>query len=737
MASDGDPRDPFGPVARWTDFVVAHRGRILALWVVLFLLGGFAASNLGGLLSNRFSVPGAESERGLELLKDRMNDRSDGAFTLVAQGVEGDADRAAVEEAAARAAGAVSGGKPGPLQEAGRGVVYLQIATPLENQDASKLTPRLRGAIGDIEGVTTYLSGYPAINHDTQDIFNEDLARGESIAVPIALLVMVAMFGTLGGIAVPVAFAAITIPVTLGFVWIFAHLMEMAIYVTNIVALIGLAIAVDYSMLVVFRYREELAHTEDAHEALRTTMATAGRATLFSGGVVAVGLALLVLMPLPFMRSMGVGGLLVPLVSIAASATLLPALLSVMGRGVNRLRIIPRRVLERRAAKDVTGFWHGLATSIMRRPVLWFCAAGGLMVALALPAIGLALTGGDNRGVPLTTESTRGLHVLQTTLGPGALAPHQLVVDTHRAGGATEPEVVAAQERFVAELRRDPEIIPQTIIGPALVPPDQARQANLVDADGRVFQIRVAGRHDSGEQPTMDLVDRIRDDYIPAARFPHGTTVLLSGGPAFGVDFLDRAYSAFPWLVLAVLAVAYLLLLRAFRSVVLPVKAVIMNLLSVSAAYGVLVLAFQHGWGEPFGLQQSAQIEGWIPIFLFAVLFGLSMDYEVFLLSRIREEWELRHDNEHAIAYGLEHTGRIITAAAIIMIAAFSGFLAGSFVGLQEFGLGLSAAILLDATIVRAILVPATMKLLGEWNWYLPERVRRALRLRPAPATRS
>jgi RND superfamily putative drug exporter len=721
-------------VARWTDIVVAHRGRILALWLVLFVLGGVAATNLGGLLSNRFSVPGAESERGLELLEERMGYRSDGAFTLVAADVDGAAERAAVEQAAGRAAGAVEGGSSSPLQDAGGGVVYLQITTPLDNQDASEETPRLRAAIGDVPGVETYLSGYPAINHDTQDIFNEDLARGESIAVPVALLVMVFMFGTLGGIAVPVAFAAMTIPVTLGFVWLFAHVMEMAIYVTNIVALIGLAIAVDYSMLVVFRYREELAHTEDPHEALKTTMATAGRATLFSGGVVAVGLALLVFMPLPFMRSMGVGGLLVPLVSIAASATLLPALLSVMGRGVNRLRIIPRRVLERRAARDVTGFWHGLATSIMKRPVLWFCAAGGLMLALALPAIGLALTAGDNRGVPLTTEATRGLHTLQTALGPGALAPHQIVVDTHREGGAADPEVVAAQERLVAELGGDGEIIPETIVAPAGVPAAQARQANLVDADGRVFQLRAAGRHDAGETPATELVDRIRDEFIPAARFPGGTTVLLSGGPAFGVDFLDRAYGAFPWLVLAVLVFAYLLLLRAFRSVVLPAKAVVMNLLSVSATYGVLVLAFQHGWAEPFGLQQSPQIEGWIPIFLFAVLFGLSMDYEVFLLSRIREEWEQRHDNEHAIAYGLEHTGRIITAAAIIMIAAFSGFLAGSFVGLQEFGLGLSAAILLDATIVRAILVPATMKLLGKWNWYLPERVRRVLRLRPPAA---
>jgi RND superfamily putative drug exporter len=232
----------------------------------------------------------------------------------------------------------------------------------------------------------------------------------------------------------------------------------------------------------------------------------------------------------------------------------------------------------------------------------------------------------------------------------------------------------------------------------------------------------------------MDLVHRIRNRYIPAAGFGDAR-VLVTGAPGFGVDFLAKAYGAFPWLVAAVLVLSYFLLLRAFRSIVLPVKAVLMNLLSVAATYGVLVLFFQHGWGQDLlGLKSSPQIDGWIPIFLFAVLFGLSMDYEVFLLSRMREEWDLTHDNEHAVAYGLEHTGRIITAAAIIMIAAFAGFTAGRFVGLQEFGIGLSAAILLDATIVRALLVPAAMKLLGHWNWYLPDGVRRAMRLAPAPS---
>jgi uncharacterized membrane protein YdfJ with MMPL/SSD domain len=711
----------------WTGWVIAHRRRIVAVWVVLFVIGGLGAANLGGLLSNRFSVPGSEAERGLDLLRDHMGDRSDGSFTLVAGGVDSAADKAAVVRAAARAARVVDRAKPGPPLDAGPGVVYLQIATPLENQEATKLTPQVRAAIGRVPGVRTYVTGYPAIGYDTQTIFNDDLAKGEAIAIPVALLVIVFMFGTLGGVAVPFLFALMTIPTTLGLVWVCAHLTDMAIYVTNIVALIGLAIAVDYSMLVVFRFREELAHTDDTEEALRTTMATAGRATLFSGGTVAVGLALLVFMPLPFIRSMGIGGLLVPLVSICASATLLPALLALMGRRIDRWRIIPRRVLERRTSRDVTGFWHRLATSIMRRPVLWFCASGGLMVALALPGIHLHLTGGDNRGVPLTTESTRGLHVLETTLGPGALAPHQVVVDTHRRGGAAA--TVAAQRRLVAELRGDPGIIARTVVAPFLGSPAQARQANLIDTPGRVLQIRAAGTTDAGTPEAIDLVHRIRERYLPAAGFPPGSDVLLSGAPAFGVDFVDRSYGAFPWLVLAVLVVSYFLLLRAFRSVVLPAKAVVMNLLSVSATYGVLVLVFQHGWGEHVGLQSSPQIDGWIPIFLFAMLFGLSMDYEVFLLSRIREEWDRRGDNDAAIAYGLEHTGRIITAAAVIMVATFAGFVAGSFVALQEFGLGLAAAIALDATIVRAILVPATMKLLGHWNWYLPERVRRALRV--------
>jgi putative drug exporter of the RND superfamily len=731
---------------RWTRVVIHHRKRILVVWALVFVLGAAGAASLGPLLTNRFSVPGSEAEKGLDVAKDRFGEHGDGDFTLVARATGRSArDPAfvsAVQAAARRAARAIEGGKAGPVLQAGGNVAYVQLTTPLENADAADETAKVRRAVGTVPGAKTYLSGFPAINHDTQKIYNKDLARGESIAIPIALLVLLFMFGTLGGVVVPFLFAAVSIPTTLGIVWIFAHVMDMAVYVTNIVTLIGFAIAIDYSMLVVFRYREELERHDHPHAALERTMRTAGRATIFSGLTVAVGLALLVLMPLPFMRSMGVGGLMVPLVSILASATFLPALLAVMGRRVNRFRVVPRRVLKRRSQTQA-GFWTRLAHSIMRRPIPYLVVAGGLMLGLAVPAVGIHLTGGDNRGVPKTTEATRGLALLEDTLGPGALAPNQIVVDTRRAGGAWTPESLAAQRRFVALVRRDPEVQPRTIQAPALAvdrpgspPPAVLRrleQASLLDARGTAFQIKVAPRDDAGTEDAMDLVHRLRDRYVPAAGFG-ASTAYVTGAPAFGVDFIDKAYAAFPWLIVGVLVISYLLLMRAFRSLFLPAKAVFMNLLSVSATYGVLVLAFQHGAGNVVGWQSSPQIEAWIPIFLFAILFGLSMDYEVFLLSRMREEWDRRHDNEQAVARGLEHTGRIITAAAIVMVAAFSGFTAGSFVGLQEFGLGLSAAILLDATIVRALLVPATMKLVGDWNWYLPERAQRVLRLRPARA---
>jgi RND superfamily putative drug exporter len=254
-----------------------------------------------------------------------------------------------------------------------------------------------------------------------------------------------------------------------------------------------------------------------------------------------------------------------------------------------------------------------------------------------------------------------------------------------------------------------------------------------VDPSGRFLNVEVIGKQDYGKPASLDFVSRLRGEIVPAARFPQGVTVYAGGGPPGGKDFLDRTYSWFPWLVAAVLVATYLLLMRAFRSIVLPLKAIVLNLLSIGAAYGLLVIVFKWGAGEWAGLIPYDQIEGWIPVFLFAMLFGLSMDYEVFLVSRMREEWDNGATNEEAVVLGLTKTGRLVTAAGLIMFAAFMGFVAGSVVGLQQFGFGLAAAILIDVTVVRALLVPSAMKLFGKWNWWLPDSLARLARVEPSP----
>jgi RND superfamily putative drug exporter len=336
----------------------------------------------------------------------------------------------------------------------------------------------------------------------------------------------------------------------------------------------------------------------------------------------------------------------------------------------------------------------------------------------------LQLTPGSASGIPQFPQSVQGFDVLKHSIGPGAISPTQVVVDSGRPEGVREPTVQAAIGRLAARIRADRETASLRLV---------PRQP-FVDSSGRYEELIVAGRDEYGSEAAQSFVHRLRGKLVPAAEFPSGVRVLAGGGPPQGVDFLDQAYRYFPWLVAAVLVLTYFLLMRAFRSVLLPLKAVILNLLSVAAAYGMLVVVFKWGVGsDVLGLYQIGQIEGWIPIFLFAMLFGLSMDYEVFLVTRMREEWDHGRDNRDAVAYGLERTGRIVTAAAIVMVAAFSGFVAGRIVGLQEFGIGLAVAIFLDATLVRAVLVPSLMALFGRYNWWLPGPLARVVRVPESP----
>jgi putative drug exporter of the RND superfamily len=703
--------------------VLRHRWPVLAVWLVIFGASLAAMSGLSDLLTNRFSLPGTDTARAERILEDHFGQSSTGSFTVVAKTEPGRARALIprVREAAERAAAELPTSQLANVQSVSDSVVSATIVSSLEPADAKGYTAAMRQALGTIPATELYVSGQAAIEHDLDPVFARDLQVGELyIAVPIALLILVFVFGTLAFL-VPFLFAAAAIPATLGIVWIFANFMELTTYLQNLVMLIGFGIAVDYSLLVVYRYREELRAARSREDALVRTMETAGRAVVFSGTAVAIGLALMLFMPLPFMRGFGLGGLVIPAVSVLCALTLLPVLLYFLGAPLDRVRLIPGRITERREAE--TSFWHRLARAIMRRPVVFAAATTAGLLALATPVFALELGPGSNKGIPQNLEGVRGLNIITEAAGEGALAPTAILVDTGRQGGAADPQIEAAVRRLTAGLRADREVAGVRF----------AEGQQSVDATGRYLNLQVIGESEYGSPPALDFVDRLRDDIIPAAGFPQGTDVFAGGGPPSGVDFLDVTYGAFPWLVLGVLVLTYFLLLRAFRSLLLPLKAILLNLLSIGAAYGLLVVFFKFGAAEAFGLISFDQIEGWIPVFIFAMVFGLSMDYEVFLVSRMREEWDAGKPNDEAVAEGLAKTGRIVTAAGLIMFAAFMGFVAGSIVGLQQFGFGLATAILIDVTVVRALLVPSVMELFGRWNWWLPERIARVARVPASP----
>jgi len=721
---------------RWTRWMIHYRWVVVAAWLVV-LVGGVAASaKLPALLSNTFTMPGTDSERARTILKEHYGDRSDGAFTVVFRVPDSNdpALRARLQQDLAVAARQVATGQARPLVPGGKHVLYGDIVSTLSIADAKERTDEVYRALPHGGGVRSYVTGQAAIQHDLDPIFNEDLKKGELlIALPVAIAILLVVFGLSAAVTIPLLFAACTIMGTLGVVYLVAHQVTMATYVTNLVQLIGLGIAIDYSLLIVYRFREELARNGSKDDAILRTMATAGRAVVFSGATVAIGLALLLFMPSPFMRSMGIGGFLIPLVSVLAATTLQPALLSLYGRGgIKRVAVaefMRRRLhvpLPRLAGTDdiEQGMWARLARAIMRRPVAFLAAGATLLVAIAIPVFSLELTPGSAFGIPQHPQAVRGFNILRHAVGPGALSPTQIVVDTGAQGGARAPAAQRSIVTLAAKLRHDPEVIAVRY----------RPTKPFIDSSDRYAQIVVAGKHEYGEAPAQSFVHRLRGDIVPSVSWPAGIRVLAGGGPPQGVDFIDRSYQVFPWLVVAVLVLTYLLLMRAFRSLILPLKAVLLNLLSVAAAYGALVIVFKWGVGKDlWGLYSFEQVEAWIPIFLFAMLFGLSMDYEVFLVTRMRESWDETKDNGRAVVEGLERTGRIVTAAAIVMVAAFSGFIAGRVVGLQEFGLGLAVAIFVDATIVRAVLVPSLMALFGRWNWWLPPTVARVVRVPPSP----
>jgi RND superfamily putative drug exporter len=682
--------------------MVRRRVLVLVLWTAVTVAGTVAGFALPSLLVNSLNVPGSASQHAESILARHFGQGTEGSFVVAFRARNpSPAAVTALQRRLAAAARKLPGGHATKLQQ-GSGVVYGDVATPLGLQQAERWTPTLRRALAGRSGPAALVTGEPALQYDLNPILSTDLHRGDGIALLAALLVLTVSFGLTLAVAVPFVFAAGTIAASLGVLYLLAHVFTLSSYAPNLAELIGLGLAIDYSLLVVHRFREELAGDDEVTEAVVRTMRTAGRATIISGGAVALGLLVVLVTPVPFVRSLGLAGLLVPLISVIGVLTLQPALLSLLG--------------PRLASPGTSGHgqrrWERFASAVTRRPRTVLLLSTALLVACFIPVGALKLTPGSISAIPLTTDSARGLKLLNADAGPGEITPVEIVINTGSAGGAARPSVHRAVQRLADGASNNLQEAYITAFG---------FHGPYVDRSGRYLRMFVVGRHHFGTAPMQELVRQLRTHTIPAARLPPGTSAYVGGASAQGVDYLDSVYGSSLWFAAGVLILAFLFLLRAFRSLALAASAVLLNVLSALATLGLLVVIFRDGIGAALlGLYSVPQIEGWIPIFLVAMLFGLSMDYEVFLVMRMREAFDRGADTADAVRQGLARTGPVITAAAAIMIAAFCGFLTGRVAGLQEFGAGLAIAVALDATVVRLLLVPNLVLVLGSRAWWAP-----------------
>ena len=701
------PGRELGALSRITAFSLRHRLLVAAVWLAVIALGLVAALRLAPLLKTGFSLPGTDSARVKQVLTQEYGVRSGTVFVLITK------DDHAVQRAgraAAQASTLLPGGRVEGVERLPSGAAVSFVKSALSGDRAAAKIALLRQTLGP----HVFVTGDAAIQHDLDPVLTHDLKVGELyLALPAALIILLLVFGT-GSALLPFLFAAATIPPALGIAWGAAHVLELSDYLRNMVLMIGLGIAIDYSLLVVNRYRDERRDGREHRAAVEETMLHAGRTILFSGLAVSVGLALMLLLPVPFLRGFGVGGLVIPIVSMACALTLLPVMLLTFGERLESIRILPRGLAERRHLGEIR-LWTRHTAWVMKRAKVLTPLIAILLVLAALPLIGIKVGPGSNSSLPPGIPAMRGLTILQHSSNRDSLDPTTIIVDTHRADGvrAAAP-AVRTLDRL---LHADREVVE---VSPA-----------VRDANGRYLRIDVVGRHDSASPKAQAFADRLRSKLIPAAKFPASVHVFAGGGAASAADFVSRTLGSFPWLILGVLGLTYLLLVRAFRSLLLPLKAIVLNMLTVAAASGLMIVVFQWGWGSWAGFLKVPQIEGWIPVFMFTLLFGLSMDYEVFLITRMREAWDTTRSNTGAVVHGLANTGRIVTAAGLIMAATFSGFLLGSIPPMQQLGFGLAVAIMIDITLVRGLLLPSAMALAGRWNWYLPAWTARALRVRP------
>jgi RND superfamily putative drug exporter len=702
-----------------------HPWRTVAVWVAVLgaAIGLIAGGLFGDALTNAIDFTDEpEAKEAARLVEERLRgEEPDSELVLVTSEtitVEDPAYAAYVrdlqQEVEALGDDVVTSvgsylTEDGPVSESGRTVLLPVLMAETDEDLLSDDAALLVEAVESVDrpkGFETHVAGPATLFNEFNEIIEEDIQKGESIGVIVALVVLVVVLGAVVAGLVPIVLAAFSIAIAMGATAIAGLAFDFSFFVQNMITMIGLAVGIDYSLFIVARYREERLHGRDKLDAIGRAGGTANRAVFFSGMTVVLALLGLLIVPNTIFRSLASGAIFVVLVAVAASMTLLPAILSLMGDKVNSLRV--RRKAGRVEAG--TGFWDRATRLVMGRPVVSLIAGAGLLVVLAIPYFSIHTGTSGVSTLPDDIASKRAFVLLEENFAGGLTEPAVVVID----GNVSAPEVQAAVSDLTARLAED----------------DRFGSANPLEVNeaGDLAALPVPLAGDIYEDASVEAIRDLRERYVPEAFAETDARVLVGGETAFNVDFFDQTDRYMPIVFGLVLGLSFLLLTVVFRSVVLPIKAILMNLLSVGAAYGMVVMFFQQGVGPGFvkdiasalNFPQVESIEAWLPLFLFSVLFGLSMDYHVFLLTRIREHYDLTGDNTGSVAYGLRTTAGIITGAALIMVAVFGGFAAGRLAPLQQMGFGLAVAVFLDATIVRTVLVPSAMRLLGRANWYLP-----------------
>jgi uncharacterized membrane protein YdfJ with MMPL/SSD domain len=712
-----------------------RRGVIVGVWVLLLLVSvPFASKQTDHLTGGGFEVPGSGSNAVDQQIK-RFQGASSENLGIVLQRRDG-GDAAAVVAAIDRvkkAADDVDGvALDGAAIATARGQAASQpvVLVPLKvagNRDsaldaAKDLRDELK--VDEVtDGVQPYVVGQQGLWAGMQDLQQEDLSKAESAGFPVILIVLLAVFGSLIAALLPVGLGVAAVTTSGAVIYFLAQATEMSVFVTNVSSMLGIGVAVDYSLFLLSRYREEVAAGKSLDAARRTAMRTSGSTIVFSGATVVVSLAGLFMIDSTVIRSLAIGAIVVVSLAVLGAVTLLPALLALLGdRAIRRGRVVSatgtllRRVArrpDRAAAPDRAPLWERWSNTLMRRPVIFAAIAAVVMIVIAIPALSLQFGNGALRQFPADHETRVGAELAGKITSPGEAAP-VLVVADFRSGDAKSGANAEALNRYVAELKGLP--------GVARVSAVQSSR------DGGAALLRVVTAQDPESDQALVLVDRMRAEGGRASGLSGVATIDIGGASAQTRDFTNQVSDGLWKIFIFVMICSYLVLLVVLRSVLLPLKAVLMNLLSVGAAYGVLVAVFQYGWLDGItGYESLGYINAMTPPLLLAIVFGLSMDYEVFLLSRIRERYLATGDNRRAVGEGLAASAKVISSAAIIMVVVFATFALTGVPQVKEIGVGLSVAIALDATLVRLILVPATMELMGEWNWYLPSWLDRIL----------